>query len=180
MVIYLCAKLGSWKHSDERRHSSHGSSSTTRRAHQSRDHSGLRLDDEVAQIVSHFLCSRGKCRVPTETTLKFRSITWKPLSHADMDSVSELVVTAFCQSVPKMLWRLLQHEVFYRLGLPKKIWSHWDSELNNVVLRSIMDTAPDAQALSRAHQIFHGTMIICLSRILKNVSDAWFWITYCL
>jgi hypothetical protein len=92
------------------------------------------MKEEVAQVASQCMVSRGKSRVAQKKTLKFSNLTWKPSSHLEMDLVGEppltshgfrwiLVVQDFLTKNASKdalkIAALLVHEVFYRFGIPK-------------------------------------------------------------
>ena len=49
---------------------------------------------EVTEQVASCPCARRKSRVAQKTTLRFRTLLWKPFSHLDMDLVGELPRTS--------------------------------------------------------------------------------------
>ena len=71
---------------------------------------------------------------------------------------------------------LLVHQMFYRFEFPNKIQSDKGSELNNLLLRGILDGASVNQSISSAYhpmsqgsgERFNDTMKTYLSRILKS------------
>jgi len=156
-----------------------------------------KMQEEVAQVVSQCMCSRGKSRVPQKTTLKFQTLRWKPFSHPEMDLVGALLVishgfgwitvvedylTKYVQIFPIVsedaltIAALLVHEVFYRFGSPTNLQSDQGSEFNNLLLRGILDATVVIQIISSAYhsmsqgsvERFNGTMKTYLSRIPKT------------
>jgi hypothetical protein len=121
------------------------------------------MDSEVSEIISKCMCLRGKSRVPTKTMLKFPQLPWKPFSHIEMDLVGELPVrihdyrwvlvvqdylTQYVLMFPiaskdglTTVAGFLVHQIFYRFGFPKKIQSDQVPELNNLLIRGILDAA---------------------------------------
>ena len=136
-----------------------------------------KMDVEIAKQVGSCPCDRGKSRVQQKITLRFPMLQWKPFYHLEMDLLGEVASTShgnrwildhltkyvllftIANKDALTIAALLLHDVFSKFAIPKKLHSDKGSELNNLLLRAILESAHVDQSISSAcHPMRQGSV----------------------